>query len=363
MPPMTRKYFVCANSSAGFYSFFHENLADFDRVYILKAGPGTGKSTLMSRLGAYFLKAGYDIEQIHCSSSPESLDGLIIPALKVAVVDGTQPHVIEPTAPGALEQYVNLGVAWNLDFLSQHREEILQLRLEAANAYKRLYDQFAKALAIHDQWEKIYIDAMDFEKAAAFRQLICDTLLDYPPTHRTAKVKHRFFGATTPTGSVDFIMNLTEPLSKRYFIKGRPGTGKSTLLREVAKTATQLGYDTEIYHCSFDPDSLDMVLIPGLSLAFFDSTAPHEYEPSRDGDQIIDTYKVFIRAGTDEENSEAIALLQSQYQDEVAKGRAALKEAQDAHRQLETLYIQATNFDILDGFYEQLKDNINGLRK
>jgi len=363
MPPMIRKYFVCANSSAGFHSFFHENLTDLERVYILKAGPGTGKSTLMRRLGDYYLGLGYDIDHIYCSSDPDSLDGLIIPELKVAVVDGTQPHVIEPTAPGALEQYVNLGVAWNLELLSQHRDQILKLRQVSANAYKQLYEHFSNALAVHDDWEKIYIEAMDFEKAEAFRHLICDTLVDYPPTGRPAKVKHRFFGASTPTGSVDFLMELTAPLSKRYFIKGRPGTGKSTLLRAIAKKSADLGYDTEIYHCSFDPKSLDMVLIPELGITFFDSTAPHEYEPSREGDQIIDTYKVFIQSGTDEENSELIAKLKNQYQDEVIKGRAALKEAKGAHDQLEAIYIQATNFDILDGFYEHLKDSIDSLRK
>jgi len=362
MSAQVRKYFVCANSSAGFYSFFHENLNDLDRVYILKGGPGTGKSTLMRRIGDYFLKKGYDIEHIYCSSDPSSLDGLIIPKLKAAIVDGTQPHVIEPTAPGALEQYVNLGIAWDLEFLSSCRQEILQLRADASVAYKDLYAHYEKALAIHDEWEKLYIEAMDFDKAEAFRELVCDTLLDYPKVNREPKEKHRFFGASTPEGTVDFLMELTEPFAKRYFIKGRPGTGKSTLLRAIAQKALNLGYDTEIYHCSFDPKSLDMVLVPALSLAFFDSTAPHEYFPQRNGDQFLDTYKAFIQAGTDENNQDAIADFQSRYQEEIGKGRIALKAAKDAHDQLETIYIQATNFDILDGFYEQLKDSINQLR-
>ena len=32
--------------------------------------------------------------------------GIIIPALKIGLVDGTAPHVIEPKAPGAIEEYV-----------------------------------------------------------------------------------------------------------------------------------------------------------------------------------------------------------------------------------------------------------------
>ena len=65
---------------------------------------------------------------------------------------------------------------------------------------------------------------------------------------------------------MNHIQDLTEGF-KRYMIKGRPGTGKSTLLKELAKKSETLGYDTEIYHCSFDPQSLDMVLIQSLTFA------------------------------------------------------------------------------------------------
>ena len=44
-------------------------------------------------------------------------------------------------------------------------------------------------------------------------------------------MKHRFLGAATPKGAVDFVPNLTEGLPHRYFIKGPPGPGKSTMLK------------------------------------------------------------------------------------------------------------------------------------
>lgn len=363
MPPIERKYFVCANSSQGFFSFFSENLTGLDQVYILKAGPGTGKSTLMRRVGGHFLKKGYDIDYIYCSSDPQSLDGLLIPKLRVAIVDGTHPHVIEPTAPGALEQYVNLGTAWNLDLLSSHREKILNLRNTSTQAYKKLYSHYANALNIHDDWEKVYIDAIDREKADAFKKDVCKNLLNFPKINRKALEKHRFFGASTPTGTVDFVENLIDPIATRYFIKGRPGTGKSTLLRSIVKHMTSLGYDTDIYHCSFDPKSLDMVVINELGICFFDATAPHEYEPSREGDHILDTYKIFVQENTDENNQEEIKGFEEEYKKEMALGRLALAEARAAHDELEEIYKKATNFEILDGFYEQIKDRIEELEK
>ena len=361
MLPMIKRYFVCANSSQGFISFFQENLNELNKVFILKGGPGTGKSTLMKRIGNHFYNLGYDVDYIHCSSDVNSLDGIIIPKLSVGIVDGTAPHVIEPTAPGAIEQYVNLGIAWDLDYLAKFTDLILTNKKIIANSYSTLYKEYADALTIHDEWEKIYIHEMDFKKAEAFKQLVCDTLVNYPPVNHQGTTKHRFFGASTPTGSVDFINQLTESLEKRYFIKGRPGSGKSTLMKAIAAKAEKLGYDVEIYHCSFDPKSLDMVLIPDLKICFFDSTAPHEYFPTKETDEVIDTYKAFIKPGTDEANEVQLTQIASNYKDTVGRGVAALQVAKNAHAELEKIYIEATNFEIIDAFYEQIKHEIEKL--
>ena len=88
MKATIKGYFACANSSRGFCNYFDSNLQGLERLYILKGGPGTGKSTLMKEIGADFYDLGYDIEFIYCSSDPSSLDGVLIPALKVGIVDG-----------------------------------------------------------------------------------------------------------------------------------------------------------------------------------------------------------------------------------------------------------------------------------
>lgn len=357
MTATIKSYFVCANSSRGFYNFFESNLQGVDHLYILKGGPGTGKSTLMKRIGADFYDLGYDVEFIYCSSDPHSLDGVLIPQLKVGIVDGTAPHVIEPTAPGAVEQYVNLGIAWDRAKLVPYKEAILDLKHQISTCYDLLYYKYAEALKIHDQWEKIYIDEMDFDLAPRFRAILCDALLDYKKEDHLPVVKHRFFGASTPNGSTDYIEDLTRGF-KRYFIKGRPGTGKSTLLKELAKKSESLGYDTEIYHCSFDPESLDMVLIPKLNVCFFDSTAPHEYFPSVETDEIIDTYEALITPGTDEANAESLKQIEADYKATVKLGTVALGQAKALHDQLEEIYIQAMNFDIIEGIYVQLKEEI-----
>ena len=50
-------YFAAANTYKGFESFFDEifNTEKLERIYILKGGPGAGKSTLMQRTYPHML--------------------------------------------------------------------------------------------------------------------------------------------------------------------------------------------------------------------------------------------------------------------------------------------------------------------
>lgn len=87
-------YFLGANTPGGFYSLMDKLLdpAKARAIYILKGGPGCGKSTLMKQLGAWAEERGCACEYIWCSGDPDSLDGLILPDLAVAIADGTAPH-------------------------------------------------------------------------------------------------------------------------------------------------------------------------------------------------------------------------------------------------------------------------------
>ena len=56
------RYFAGGNTARGFYSLFDSNIADLDRIFILKGGPGTGKSSLMKKIGTLDSEKGYNIE-------------------------------------------------------------------------------------------------------------------------------------------------------------------------------------------------------------------------------------------------------------------------------------------------------------
>ena len=351
-------YFAGGNTARGFFSLYDSNFAGLEKVFILKGGPGTGKSTLMKKIAMDWQEKGFDVEYIHCSSDPDSVDGIVFPTLKIGIVDGTEPHVVEPKAPGAIEEYVNLGDAWNSQKLSTDKVEIIRLMDERKEAYNKAYEAYAEALAVHDEWEEVYIANMDFEKLNALTEKLKSTFFGEIFLNKKADVRHRFLGAATPIGAVDHVPNLTEGIRKRYFLKGRPGSGKSTLLKKLASAAENRGFDVEIYHCGFDPNSLDMVILRELGITIFDSTAPHEYFPTREGDEIIDLYQVAILPETDEKYSEQIKDISTRYRNKMNDGTTYLALAKKLHDELEVIYREAIDFTIINDIQKEIETTI-----
>ena len=131
-----RQYFAAANTSKGFISYFPQIFGGDDRLYILKGGPGTGKSYFLKTIAAHAERQGLTVERYLCSSDPDSLDGVRILEKGIAVLDGTAPHVWEPELPGAREEILNLGQFWQQDRLYAKRHTIAELAQQKKKNYQ-----------------------------------------------------------------------------------------------------------------------------------------------------------------------------------------------------------------------------------
>ena len=97
-----------------------------------------------------------------------------------------------------------------------------------------------------------------------------------------AYTTHFFLGANSGAGFQNlFTQQLTErdDLRDLMVLKGGPGVGKSTFMKQIGKTMEEAGLSVEYLWCSGDPDSLDGVLVPELHCAVADGTSPHVLEP------------------------------------------------------------------------------------
>ena len=104
------QYFLGGNTVRGFVSFysgFCRGPEDF--LWVIKGGPGCGKSSFMKTIGRAAEEKGLDVEYVLCSGDPESVDGVYFPALHTGYADGTAPHVLEAVTPGAAGLYLDLS--------------------------------------------------------------------------------------------------------------------------------------------------------------------------------------------------------------------------------------------------------------
>ena len=88
-----------------------------------------------------------------------------------------------------------------------------------------------------------------------------------------------YMGACSCEGFVSHYDSLFHEVKDLTIIKGGSGCGKSTFMKAVGSAALDRGMDVSYILCSSDPDSVDAVLIPELSIGYVDGTAPHVLEP------------------------------------------------------------------------------------
>lgn len=139
------RYFLGANSRHGFYSYYHEfcDPANGNFLWVIKGGPGCGKSSFMRRIGDAAERAGLAVEYVLCSGDPDSLDGIYLPELKTGYVDGTAPHVIEPNYPAAGGAYLNLGQFYDTLALRERLADIASLCARCQTLYRSAYEALA----------------------------------------------------------------------------------------------------------------------------------------------------------------------------------------------------------------------------
>ena len=133
-------FFLGATTPAGFKGYFEPLRREPGmQMLLIKSGPGCGKSTLMKRLAQAAEHSGETVERIHCASDPDSLDGVILPGRRKAIVDATAPHTMEPDAPGADEIVVSLYHTIDAEKLHEHTGEVKALFARNALLRSRVY--------------------------------------------------------------------------------------------------------------------------------------------------------------------------------------------------------------------------------
>ena len=342
-------FFLGASTPGGFTSLFDELLGPEDgwRLYILKGGPGTGKSTLLRRVAAEADRRGLFCERIFCSSDPDSLDAVLLPSLKVSVADGTAPHVLEPVYPGARDVTVELGVCRNDRLLYEKRAEVLRLTDENRALHEGARRYIAAAAAADAELRLLARRALREDALLAYARRLEERIL--PRTNGEARRRRRFLTAVTPKGV--FTLRDTPPAlcERRLSVSDPWGAAAETLLKSFA-SASEQGGGRDLFCPSFlDPETPQALFLPEADFGVLHT----EVRSDAQGTRTLRAERFYDREALSEAGAR-LRFVRKAKRDLLGQAVALVRRAKAVHDDLEALYAEAMDFDAVRRIGDEL---------
>ncbi|MCI6053861.1 hypothetical protein [Dysosmobacter sp.] len=336
---LVTNFFLGANSGEGFQNLFSQitDLEDTYDLMVLKGGPGVGKNTFMREIGRAMEAAGTPVEYLWCSGDPDSLDGVVLPDLRCAVVDGTSPHVVEPRYPAAVDRYVDLGRFYDLTAAKAAAGEVKTHTHAYQTAYVRAYRNLKAARQVELDAFAAVRCGFDADRARRRVEGILSRELRQKGD-QSGRTVRRFLGSVTWQGYV-WRFDSVDALCPRVYEFADSAELAGELFAQIRARAAERGWDTIACCAPEEPERIEHLLIPGLGLGFITSRPGMEYgrRPYR---------RVRLDAMAEQREGRARLRFQTRMAALLREeGIAALREAKASHDALEAVYNPYVDFD------------------
>ncbi len=269
----------------------------------------------------------------------------------------TTLHIVDPKNPGCVDEIIHLGDFWDEHRLRKHKKDIIAINHDIGLTFARAYRFLKAAKAVYDDIETCNVLCMDFGKANVLsEQVLIQVVGRSPVSSQVGRQRHLFASAITPEGMMNYLDTIIAPYDRRFIIEGEPGTGKSTLLKKIATSALERGYDVEMYHCPLNPEKVEHVFIPALGVALTKSIEPHRFHPAPD-DKLVDMNACM--------NAELVKRFSQLTMENTAvfnmlfdRAIQFISEAKALHDRLETYYTAAMDFEGIEKLRKATLDRI-----
>ncbi len=364
--------FLGSNTGKGFKGFYDDLLygsgygESKHSVYILKGGPGTGKSTFIKKVGVLLEKMSCDVEFLRCSGDVNSFDGASSRMGEITVVDGTSPHCIDPTCPGVRESIINLGEFWDRSLLMKYSDKIEKSMNIKKTMYRKAYHYLAAANEVYLDRADILRQNIDFQKLERYADSLADELIKNKKNdHGGLGVKRRAFATAVTaegvSGKLPGMRGGDMSVSNIYCIDSMFGISTEKLLKIIADRAVKAGYDVDLYYCGFDSSKLEHIVVHELDFMIVTSNEFHRYASlSRVNEIAIEGFmkRPFEQKGTVCCGND-IGYSRIRFEELIDRASRALAKASEAHGDMENYYVEAMDFAGLTQFCDFVLDDIS----
>lgn len=346
--------FAALNGGDGFKSFYDDifGAPNIKRRYLIKGGPGTGKSTFMKNIADGAESRGFSVERYRCSSDPSSLDGIIINR-ELAIIDSTSPHSEEPSLLGARDFILDFGAFLSSEGLEAQRSTLEALAEKKKNAFSRAYRLLSIA------------ESCDFEARA-----LAEPYIDEKRVKRLAKRLFEGFccrGGAEASESIGILRSIgilgrcyidgfEKRSDKRIFLIDSYGVG-ALLLFELRALAREKGSRTVISYSPIGKDRIDGVLFENERVSFLLLEKAFCEFCECENEKSISLRRLINTSSLEREEKKALAKkyreLKKASHTFVGLAEEKLCEAGKYHFLLEEIYKKNMDFEALSRFTEE----------
>lgn len=348
-------FFLGCNSERGFISKFENAYDPTDgwRAFIIKGGPGTGKSTLMKKVALSLSKKGETVIISPCTGDPDSLDAVIAPGLKVIIMDGTAPHIVEGTYIGASERIVNLGAAFDNEMLYENREKIIGISDKISETYAKVYRYTSILGAFKSDIHKTLLPSVRRDKINAYCRNFTRAHLKKLP--KKGSEDTGFLSAVTCKGEMYFDKTAQFLCKNIVLICDSGGVAADIMLKNLKAAALGGGYDVISCPDPLNPAArLEHLLIPEASTAFVSSPLAVS-----SGARVRKIHaKRFYDEKTAAKSKERVGFDTRAFKEIEKITVQAMIEAKSLHDDLEKQYTPAVDFAEVDKIAEKVVSDI-----
>ena len=353
---MKESYFLGSSGKSGFFSCFSQLTPKIEGqyTYIIKGGPGTGKSSLMRKIAEEMEKRDIDCERIYCSSDPNSLDGVIFPSLRVSICDGTSPHTLDPDYPGATGEIINLGDCWDKQKLPENREEIIRLTDKNKACHQRSRRFIESAFSIYGDGEKICREYLDENRLMRYASRVSSRYFK-KPSGKIGIEKIRLLDAITPKGYYFLSETVDMLCDEKIVFEDDFGTAASKLIGEIRSYALASGFSVITSPSISKEKAIRHIIIKELSLGFFtaDKLCELKIAPTRSVN-----LRRFYSLSEIAAHKARLTFAKKAANELLSEAVLSLKLAKENHDELESCYIGAMDFDRIEEISKELIERI-----